>query len=101
MLKGTGRRCLNRSGCEGLDWRSYMLISSDQTRGEGKQPCPQELELAGGMRLSRWCAITGINPRTARRYRLAGKLKVIVRYGQAYVTPQAIAEFFVDDGSET
>jgi hypothetical protein len=59
------------------------------------------LELAGGIRLSRWCALTGISPRTARRYRNAGRLKVIVRYGQAYVTSQASADFFVDDGSAT
>jgi hypothetical protein len=62
---------------------------------------PLEMQLAGGMRLNRWCKIVGISGRTARRWRKAGRLNVIVRFGQPYVTPQTVGEFFVDDGSET
>ena len=75
--------------------------SAGQSCSFRSHPGAAEMELAGGMRLARWCKLVGISRRTAHRYRKSGRLKVIVRYGQAYVTPQTIADFFVDDGSET
>lgn len=62
---------------------------------------PPEMLLAGGMRLAKWCKLVGISTRTARRYSKAGKLKVIVRYGQSYITREGIAEFFTNDGTTT
>ena len=55
---------------------------------------PDPLQLAGGMRLSKWRQIVGISRTTAWRMRKEGKLKVVVRYGQPYVTADTIREFF-------
>jgi hypothetical protein len=57
------------------------------------------VELAGGMRLSLWCKVIGISERTAMRWRDAGKLKVVNRYGMQFVTADTIKEFFQGDGT--
>jgi hypothetical protein len=59
------------------------------------------IQLAGGMKLSKWREIVGMSSTTAWRLRRAGKLPVIVRYGVAYVTAETIKNFFTNDGSKT
>jgi predicted site-specific integrase-resolvase len=56
------------------------------------------IELAGGMRLTAWCKAIGISQRTAVRWRDAGKLKVVDRYGMQFVTAETIKQFFEGDG---
>ena len=60
-----------------------------------------KIQLAGGMKLSKWREIVGMSSTTAWRLRRAGKLPVIVRYGTAYVTAETISYFFTNDGSKT
>lgn len=60
-----------------------------------------DIQLAGGMRLSKWLKVVGIPDRTARRWRAAGKLPVVIRYGQAYITAETIRNFFTNDGTQT
>jgi hypothetical protein len=60
-----------------------------------------EIQLAGRMKLSKWRRIVGISRTAAWRLRKSGKLPVVVRYGQAYVTAETIANFFKNDGSNT
>ena len=63
------------------------------------QPGLESVELAGGMRLSLWCKVIGISERTAMRWRDAGKLRVVNRYGMQFVTAGTIKEFFQGDGT--
>lgn len=58
------------------------------------------MEIAGGMRLSKWRKIVGISRTTAWRLRKEGKLAVVVRYGQVYVTAGAIRSFFENNGAK-
>ena len=72
------------------------------TPGETTQvsrPQHPEMQLAGGMRLSKWIKVVGISKMTAWRWRKDGKLKVVFRYGMAYVTADTIQKFFTDDGT--
>lgn len=57
----------------------------------------REVELAGGMTLTRWCACVGISARTARNYRRAGKLKTVRRFGRLFVTAQTIRDWFSEE----
>jgi len=61
---------------------------------------PAEIQLAGGMKLSKWAKLVGISRTSAFRFRREGKLRVVVRYGTAYVTAETISEWFTDDGSK-
>jgi hypothetical protein len=60
-----------------------------------------EVQLAGGMKLSKWIEKVGISRTAAWRFRKEGKLSVVVRYGTAYVTAETIRNWFTDDGSKT
>jgi hypothetical protein len=51
------------------------------------------------MRLSVWCKTVGISQRTAMRWRDAGKLEVVNRYGMQFLTAQTIKQFFQGDGT--
>jgi hypothetical protein len=62
-------------------------------------PSLPEIQLAGGMRLSKWLDLVGISRTTGWRLRKQGKLPVIIRYGTPFLTAEAIRNFFVDDGS--
>jgi hypothetical protein len=70
---------------------------------ESTQPPPScarsDMQLAGGMRLSKWSKVVGISKMTAWRWRKEGKLPVIWRYGLPWVTAETIQKFFTDDGS--
>jgi hypothetical protein len=57
----------------------------------------KELSLAGAMRLSHWRKIIGVSRATAFRWRKAGKLKVVRRYGIAFVTAGEILRFWSDN----
>lgn len=50
------------------------------------EPSPAELELAGAVPLKQWQKTAGISRTTAFYWRRTGKLKVIYRYGRAYVS---------------
>jgi hypothetical protein len=52
------------------------------------KPQPAELELAGAVRLEEWKKTAGISRTTAFYWRRSGKLKVIYRYGRAYVSAE-------------
>jgi hypothetical protein len=56
------------------------------------------ISLAGGMRFSLWCKAIGICVKTGTRWRDAGKLQVVTRYGIQFVTAETIQKFFTDDG---
>lgn len=62
-------------------------------------PRLEDCQLAGGMKLSKWRELVGISRTVAWRLRKSGRLAVIVRYGEAYVTAETIAGFFTNDGS--
>jgi hypothetical protein len=59
------------------------------------------MQLAGGMKLSKWAKLVGISRTAAWRFRQEGKLAVVVRYGTAYVTAETIRDWFTNDGSKT
>jgi hypothetical protein len=63
------------------------------------EPQQSEMQLAGGMRLSKWRKTVGISKMTAFRWRKEGKLRVILRYGILWVTAETIQNFFTDDGT--
>jgi len=63
-------------------------------------PSTTEMQLAGGMKLSKWIKLVGISRTAAWRYRRTGKLPVVVRYGVAYLTAATIQDFFVSDGTK-
>jgi hypothetical protein len=69
---------------------SEAATAADTTLGCANQP---EFELAGGMRLSKWCAAVGISRTKCWRLRKAGKLPVVIRFGTPYVTPRRLANF--------
>jgi len=52
------------------------------------KPSPIGLELAGAMTLTEWQTAAGISRTTAFYWRRSGKLKVIYRYGRAYVSAE-------------
>ena len=70
------------------------LAASSQEQGA----IPSDMQLAGGMRLSKWIKTIGISKMTAWRWRKEGKLTVIWRYGIPWVTAETIRQFFTDDG---
>jgi predicted site-specific integrase-resolvase len=51
------------------------------------------------MRLSKRIKVVGISKTTAWRWRKDGKLKVVFRYGKAYVTADTIQKFFTGEGT--
>ena len=71
------------------------LAASSQEQGA----IPSDMQLAGGMRLSKWIKTIGISKMTAWRWRKEGKLTVIWRYGIPWVTAEMIQQFFTDDGT--
>jgi len=75
------------------------LPQAQTTRFVAKH-CPTAMEMAGGMRLSKWCETVGICRTTAWRLRKTGQLKVVTRYGQHFVTAEGMREFFKSDGSK-
>jgi hypothetical protein len=74
-------------------------IPNPQQRSTPPAPSLPEIQLAGGMRLSKWLNLVGISRTTAWRLRKQGKLPVIVRYGTPFLIAETIRNFFVDDGS--
>ena len=52
------------------------------------KPSSPGLELAGAMTLTEWRKAAGISRTTAFYWRRSGKLKVIYRYGHAYVSAE-------------
>jgi hypothetical protein len=56
-----------------------------------------EIELAGAMPLTAWRKAYGIPRTTVWLWRLAGKLKVITRYGHVYVNAEESRRFFSDE----
>ena len=58
-----------------------------------------QMELAGGMRMSKWCKIVGISRTSAWRLRKSGRPPVVMRYGVPFLTADTIKRFFSDDGS--
>jgi hypothetical protein len=75
---------------------TIQACGPDSSRARLQWP---EMQLAGGMRLSKWIKVVGISKMTAWRWRKDGKLKVVFRYGMAYVTADTIQKFFTDDGT--
>lgn len=74
----------------------------DKTKSSGVRETVvnmRDIQLAGGMRLSKWCATVGISRTAAWRLRRSGKLQTVTRYGISYVTAKTIQEFFTNDGS--
>lgn len=60
---------------------------------------PAAIELAGSMTLTAWRKAVGISRTTAWFWRRSGKLKVVYRYGRAYVTAEENRRFLKDDGA--
>lgn len=54
---------------------------------------------AGGMLLKKWCKVTGVSPRTARRWRTdpSKNFKTFWRYGMIFVHPETLATFAQGD----
>jgi hypothetical protein len=52
------------------------------------KPSPIGLELAGAVSLKKWQKAADISRTTAFYWRRSGKLKVIYRYGRAYVSAE-------------
>jgi len=71
---------------------------NDSDQALNSQPLP--IDLAGGMRYSKWCQTVGIPRTTGWKYRKQGKLEVIVRNGVSYITAAGIRAFFTNDGSK-
>ena len=59
---------------------------------------PAETDLAGAVTLSAWMQQVGISRTTAWLWRRTGKLKVIHRYGRAYVTAEESRKHIRGDG---
>ena len=57
-----------------------------------------EVELAGGMKLHRWCRIVGISRQTAWRMRKDGKLRTVQHYGVPSIPAEEIKRFFAFPG---
>lgn len=74
-------------------------INNSATSTQEQGGFPSDLQLAGGMRLSKWIKIVGISKMTAWRWRKEGKLDVGWRYGLPWVTAETIQKFFTDDGT--
>jgi len=64
------------------------------------EPNLETIELAGGMRFGLWCKTIGISSRTGMRWRDAGKIEVVRRYGMQFVTAATIKKFFQGDGKQ-
>jgi hypothetical protein len=60
---------------------------------------PAEIELAGALTLTAWRKAFGISRTTAWHWRRSGKLKVLYRYGRAYVTSEESRRFYRGDGA--
>lgn len=56
------------------------------------------LELAGAVTLTKWRKAAGISRTTAFYWRRSGKLKVIYRYGRAYVSAAESRRLLTEDG---
>lgn len=54
----------------------------------------RDYNLAGGMRLGKWCKQVGISRTTAWRWRREGKLRVIIRYGMVFIPGSEIKRFW-------
>jgi len=67
---------------------------------ESAQAVPLPIDLAGGMRYSKWCQTVGIPRTTGWKYRKQGRVEVIVRNGVSYITAAGIHAFFTNDGSK-
>jgi hypothetical protein len=76
-----------------------MCLNKSATSAKEQGAIPSHLQLAGGMRLSKWIKTIGISKMTAWRWRKEGKLNVIWRYGIPWVTAETIRQFFTDDGT--
>jgi hypothetical protein len=61
-------------------------------------PRTQQAELAGGMKLSKWCEAVGICLATANKWRNEGKLQVVDRYGMQFITATEMRRFFEGNG---
>jgi hypothetical protein len=73
--------------------------AADEIPDESTRFSIPDIQLAGGMRLSKWIKIVGISKMTAWRWRKEGKLAVIWRYGLPWVTTETIQKFFTDDAT--
>ena len=74
--------------------------SISRTSSTPQVPGLPEMALAGGMKLEKWRRAVGISRTAAWRLRKTGKLQVIVRYNQVYVTADTIRNFFTNDGTK-
>jgi hypothetical protein len=59
-------------------------------------PLQKDFELAGAMRLSKWAKALGVSRSTIYRWRKTGKLKIVRRYGIAFVTVDENRRFWAD-----
>jgi hypothetical protein len=57
----------------------------------------RDYNLAGGMRLNKWCKAVDISRITAYRWRKAGKLRVIIRYGIVFIPGSEIKRFWEEE----
>jgi hypothetical protein len=76
-----------------------MCLNRSAALKQEQGSASSDLQLAGGMRLSKWTKTVGISKMTAWRWRKEGKLPVIWRYGIPWVTAETIRQFFTDDGT--
>jgi predicted DNA-binding transcriptional regulator AlpA len=64
-------------------------------------PTETNINLAGGIRLSKWRRQVGLSRTTVWRWRKEGRLPVVERYGVAFLTAETVKSFFAADHSKT
>jgi hypothetical protein len=65
------------------------------------KPSPPGLELAGAVTLTEWRKAAGVSRTTAFYWRRSGKLKVIYRYGHAYVSAEESRRLLAECSKES
>ena len=72
-------------------------MSGDSTKHSGTLPA---IELAGAIPLEVWRKSYGLSRTSAFLWRRSGKLKVVSRYGHAYVTAEESRRQFTEAGAK-